>query len=76
MIENIVLSCVCLFLAILYLMERSQNKKERKELLNRLMAKDYKEYAGFEHQKAALKQKSDKLIVDNTEEGFDTLPLS
>lgn len=73
--DHLTLIGVCIFLAIFYILEKYKNNKTVNNLLDRLMAKDYKEYAAYEQQKEISKQRPERLVVTR-DESDDTLPIS
>ena len=61
-IFSLTMCLICAFQFVTFLITTNKIvngiRDEKKDLLNRLMAKDYKEYAVFEHNKDVLKVES------------------
>jgi len=76
MISIIVLSCVCLFLFIFHLLERNRHNKIQNDLLDRLMSRDYGEYASHRNHTEIIKKVKDRVGVNMEEADLeDRLPV-
>lgn len=73
--NDFILIGVCLFLAIMHVLERYRNTKIVNELLDRLMSRNYGEYASFKQQEQVLNKDSDRLVVTRDEDD-DILPIN
>lgn len=54
--KDLVLLFVIVVLIAMQVFDRREHTKERRDLTNKLMSRDYSEYAAYEAQKEALKK--------------------
>ena len=65
---------VIVFAVLLYLNEK-RHDAEKRDIMNRLMSKDYKEFATFEYQNSSLKAKEGKEEPKNLFDARDVFPV-
>ena len=74
MFENYILYGIIVLIAILYLVETYRHDKKESELLNRLMSRDFADYA-YGSKILEKRQKKEKTVNDLMEKGEKTLPV-
>ena len=74
--KDLVLLFVIVVLIAMQIFERREHTKERRELTNKIMSRDYSEYAAYEAQREAYEKAYQRASVMSQSDGDIGIPVS